>query len=64
MSKDCHPKTINLVRLILAMKIQHTTGVANAIHLKERYNISHMHGRVGDTKTVERWEGGVKNGNK
>ena len=39
MSKDCHPKTINLVRLILAMKIQHSTGVANAIHLKERDNI-------------------------
>ena len=39
MSKDCHPKTINLVRLVLAMKIQHTTGVTNAIHLKERHNI-------------------------
>ena len=53
MSIDCHPKTINLVRLILAMKIQHTTGVAKAIHLKEREHY-HKHGRVDDTKTVKR----------
>lgn len=64
MSKDCHPKTINLVRLILAMKIQHTTGVANAIHLKERDNI--LISTVGWV-ILKRWNGwreGWKTGTK
>ena len=33
MSIYCHPEAIHLVRVILAMEIQHSTSVAEAIHL-------------------------------
>jgi len=41
MSENCHPKTIHLVWLFLAVERQHSTRLAQAIHLKKEAIFTH-----------------------